>query len=308
MKTPLFFLKFTAILLLLLLSRGMAQPVEAAIFVDQLGREVSLAHPPQRIVSLMPSITEIVFDLGAGDRIKGVTQFSNEPPPAAKLPKVGSYVHLDLEKIVSLRPDLCLAARDGNPKHMVDGIIALGIPVYSLDPRSLEEIMESILLLGDLLAKEKRAAAIVGEMKEKIRAAALLAARDGRTPRVFFQIDAAPIISAGSNTFIDQLISLAGGINLAAGSVVYPRYSWEDILIMRPEVVIIASMAGGYSDDELKAAWRRWPQLPAVRDNRLYVLKADMFDRPTARIADGLQMLVDILHPRLPPDQTETRN
>ncbi len=289
---------------LLLLSCCPAMAADAAVFVDQVGREVTVPVPPQRIVSLIPSITEIVFALGAGDRLKGVTQYSNEPPDAAKLPKVGSYVQLDLEKIVSLRPDLCLAARDGNPKHMVDRIVALGIPVYTIDPRSLDEIMESITLLGQVLTEEEQAAAIVGEMREKVRAASQEAYRDGLRPRVFFQIDAAPIISAGSNTFIDQLIRQAGGINLAAGPVTYPRYSWEDILIMQPEIVVIASMAGGYSDNELKAEWRRWPQVPAVRDNRLYVIKADMFDRPTPRLADGLQMLVDIFHPQPPPAET----
>ena len=115
----------------------------------------------------------------------------------------------------------------------------------------------------------------------------------------FFQIDAAPIISAGSETFIDHLISRAGGINLAAGDTPYPRYSWEDILRMQPDIVIIASMAGGYSEDELKKSWRRWHQIPAVKNDKLFVVDAALFDRPTARLIDGLEILVDILHPSL---------
>lgn len=266
----------------------------AEVFVDQVGRQVDIAARPERIVSLMPSLTEMVFALDAGDRLQGVTLFSDEPPAAAKLPKVGSYVHPDLEKIVSLKPDLCLAVRDGNPKHIVDKITALGIPVYTIDPRSLDEIMEAVQMLGKVLDAPEKAAAIVADMRGTIEKAEERVARASRKPRVFFQIDASPIISAGSNTFIDQLITRAGGINLATGPTAYPRYSWEEVLRMQPDIVIIASMAGGYSEEELKAEWRKWPELPAVRDNRLHVVSADLFDRPTPRLVHGLELLADI--------------
>ncbi|MBI5556769.1 MAG: cobalamin-binding protein [Deltaproteobacteria bacterium] len=277
----------------------LAPAVRAEILVDQLGRQVDIPARPQRIVSLMPSITEIVFALGAGSRLKGVTLFSNEPPEAAQLPSVGSYARPDLEKIISLKPDLCLAARDGNPKHIVDKLTALNIPVYTIDPRNLTEITDSIILLGQVLGEEKKAQEIATGMADKIDSVAHRAGRESKKPRVFFQIDASPIISAGANTFIDQLITQAGGINLAASATTtYPRYSWEDILLMQPEVVIIASMAGGYGEEELKSAWRQWPQLPAVQNNRLYVVSADLFDRPTPRLVDGLALLADILAPR----------
>ena len=195
--------------------------IQAETYMDQAGRQVTIASSPQRIISLMPSLTEIIFDLGAGERLKGVTMYSNEPPAAAQLPKVGSYVHLDLEKIISLEPDLCLAVRDGNPIHIIDKITALDIPVFTVDPRNLEEIMESIEMLGQVLQAEDKAGEITREMKRRIAAAERNVPK-GRRPAVFFQIDAAPIISAGSNTFIDQLISRVGGINLAAGPTPYP--------------------------------------------------------------------------------------
>ena len=276
-----------------------AGETEAETFVDQVGRSVDIPGPPERIVSLMPSITEIIFDLKAENLLKGVTLFTNEPPAAASLPKVGSYVHLDLEKIISLEPDLCLAARDGNPKHIIDRITALGIPVFTIDPKNLPQIMESIVMLGQVLQKEENALSIVQGMQDKIDHVSLRLEGSPSKPRVFFQIDAAPIISAGSETFIDHLISRAGGINLAAGATPYPRYSWEDILRMQPDIVIIASMAGGYSEDELKKSWRRWHQVPAVKNGKLFVVDAALFDRPTARLIDGLEMLVDILHPSL---------
>ncbi len=296
------FSRAMTLLFCLLAFRLSLSTAQAATFIDQTGRQVVIAAPPQRIVALIPSITEIVFALGAGARLQGVTQFSNDPPAAARLPRIGSYVRPDLEKIIALRPDLCLASRDGNPAHTVDRILSFGIPVFIVDPRSLEEVAESIRLLGSVLGAEEKAAAIIREMERKTAIAEQQAAAAGTKPRVFFQIDAAPIISAGSPTFIDTLISRAGGVNLAAGPVPYPRFSWEDMLRLQPDIVIIASMAGGYSDEELTAAWRRWPQIPAVRDGRIHVVPAELFDRPTPRLADGLLWLADLLHgPAVPP-------
>ncbi len=285
-------------LLLALASLLLAGQSRAATLVDQTGRTVRVPDDPRRIVSLMPSLTELVFALGQGERIIAVTQYSDDPPPVRTLPKVGSYVHLDLERIVALKPDLCLAYRDGNPKHMIDRLEALGIPVYAFDPRSLEGIMDSISRLGAIVQAEGRAAEQVSAMRQRLAGVEARVARFSRRPRVFFQIDATPLVSAGTDTFIHKLITRAGGVNLAAGSTPYPRYSWEDVLLMAPEVVIVTSMAGGYSEEELKAGWRKWPQVPAVRDNRIHVVSADQFDRPTERLLDGLEKLVEILHPQ----------
>jgi len=270
-----------------------------AMVTDQVGRKVKVPEDPQRVISLMPSITEIVFDLGEGKRLKGVTLYSNEPPAARRLPRVGSYVHFDIEKIVGLRPDLCLAARDGNPKYLIDKIEDLGVPVYVIDPRNLNEIMGSIERIGHLLNAGKAAREITAKMSARIEKVADLIRRTRDRPKVFFQIDASPIISAGSNTFIDRLITRAGGDNLAGGKVVYPEYSWEDVLKMQPDIVIIASMAGGYSPEELKAGWRKWPQIPAVRMGKIYVVDAGLFERPTPKLVDGLEILVKIIHPDL---------
>lgn len=273
--------------------------VSAREMMDQVGRAVSVPEQPQRVVSLMPSVTEIVYDLGAGDRLVGATMYATTPQAASELPRVGSYKHLDVEKIVRLHPDLCLAVRDGNPKHIVDRLVEVGVPVFVVDPRTLEEIRESILLLGKLLRVESQAQIMAAEMDSRLSVIDNAVKHIKTLPKVFFQIDAAPIISAGSNTFIDKLLIRAGGINLASGSKPYPRYSWEDILGMQPELVIIASMAGGYTDEQLKAGWQKWPHIPAVKNNRLHVVDADLFDRPTPRLIDGLERLLEILHPEL---------
>ncbi|MDW7772946.1 MAG: cobalamin-binding protein [Desulfobulbaceae bacterium] len=264
---------------------------------DQIGRTVMVPVRPERVISLMPSLTEIVFDLGQGDKLVGATRYAKEPPAAAKIPRVGSYQHLDVERIVALHPDLCLAVRDGNPQHLVARIEQMNIPVYVFDPRTLPEIIESVQLLGNLLQAKERAEEIARQMERKIAGVEDRLGSVTDRPGVFFQIDAAPMVSAGSGTFIDRLITMAGGKNLAAGPVSYPRYSWEDILAMQPEVVIIASMAGGYTEEQLKKEWRQWPHIPAVRQNRVYVVDASLFDRPVPRLADGLVALARLFHP-----------
>ena len=287
------------VILLFTLIISIPSSASAVEMIDQVGRPVNVPEQPKRVVSLMPSVTEIVFDIGAGDLLVGATLYATSPSAAAELPRVGSYKHLDVEKIVRLQPDLCLAVRDGNPKHIVDKLVAVGVPVFVVDPRTLEEIKESILLLGRALNVEAQAEKMAISMERRLSRIDNTVKLATNKPKVFFQIDAAPIISAGLNTFIDKLITRAGGINMASGTKPYPRYSWEDMLGMQPEIVIIASMAGGYTADELKAGWQKWPQIQAVKNNKLYVVDADLFDRPTPRLIDGLERLLELLHPEL---------
>ncbi len=278
----------------------------ARLFLDQVGREVQVPDNPERVVALAPSLTEMVYALEEASRLKGVTQFSNYPEAARALPRVGSYIRPDMEKIVALRPDLCLAIRDGNPRHAVEKLERLGIPVYVVDPRNLQGIMETITGIGDVLDAGEKAASVVRYMQGRIdRVKARVAVTPGR-PRVFFQIDAAPIISVGTNTFIHELIELAGGVNLTAGTVPYPRVTWEEILIRQPDITIISSMAGGHSPESLKSEWQRWRQLPSVRNGRVYVVDANLFDRPTTRLVEGLEVLVDIIHPKVTGRTEET--
>jgi len=278
-----------------------ANLVSARQLVDQAGRTVEVPDRPQRVIALAPSIVEVVYELGRQDLLKGATQYSTEPPAARSLPRVGSYVRLDLEKIVALEPDLCLAIKDGNPLPTVNRLVELGIPVYVVDPRSIEGVMEMISRLGEVLGADAGARELVSGLHRRVaRVRERLAGTTAR-PSVFFQIDAAPIVSAGRGTFIDELITLAGGRNLAAtdGAGGYLKFSWEDVLRFAPEVVIVASMAGGYSEDQLKTGWRQWPQVPAVKNGRLYVLSADLVDRPTPRLIDGLEAFAGFIHPEL---------
>ena len=266
---------------------------------DQVGRTLDVPDNPTRIIALAPSITEIIYDLGQEKRIVGVTQYSTYPLEAGSLPRVGSYVRLDIEKIVALKPDLCLATKDGNPKHIVDKIVSLGIPVYVVNPRNLQQIMDTITRLGSLLHAEQAAADLVSDMAKRIGRIQAQVKRGSYKPRVFFQIDAEPLFSAGTDTFIHELIELAGGINTTAGDVSYPRYSWEDIIVLQPDIVLISSMAGGLAPEYLVNSWKRWNLLSAVKNDRIFVVDAELFDRPTPRLVDGLEVIAAIIHPEL---------
>jgi iron complex transport system substrate-binding protein len=271
----------------------------AKTVTDQLGRRVTLPHTPQRVVSLAPNITEIIFAIGQEHRLKGVTRFSDYPNAAAMLPTVGSYTRPDLERIVALNPDLCIATKDGNPKRVIDRLVSLNIPVYAVDPRNLDRVMVTILDIGSLFNASETAKALVESMRLRVQRIKRLVENARSRPRVFFQIGISPIVSIGSDSFIHELIVLAGGQNVAAGGIAYPRFSREQVLVLSPEVFIITSMARDAVFEKVKTDWSHWPNMPAVRDQRLHLVDSNVFDRPSPRLVEALELLVRLIHPEL---------
>ena len=276
-----------------------ALPLIAKTAEDQLGREIRMPDNPQRVVALAPSITEIIFALGQQGRLKGTTQFSNYPAEAARLPKVGSYVRLDLERIVALRPDLCIAIKDGNPKETIERLQSLDVPVFAVNPRNLETMIQTIQTVGDILNATENATTLVRAMRERIQRVDALVARVDHRPRVFIQIGISPIISAGTNTFIDELIVRAGGINVAAGKKAYPHFSREQVLALAPDVLIVTSMSRSGAFKKAEADWRRLIDTPSGFGKRIYTVDSDVFDRPSPRLLDALEILTCLLHPEL---------
>lgn len=293
--------RYQLVVLLVIIGLSLAKAAQSAAgtVLDQLGRQVNVPDNPQRIVALAPSITEIIFALGQEHRLKGVTRYSDFPSEAAKLHKVGSYVHLDLERIVALKPDLCIAIKDGNPRLVAQRLESLKIPVYAVDPKNLDTIMNTIIQIGKLLDVDEKAKMLVRDMRSRIQRVKSLVEKAAHRPGVFFQIGISPIVSIGTPTFIHELIVLAGGTNLAAGPIPYPRFSREQVLALSPEVFIITSMARAAVFEQVKAEWSRWPNLPAVRNQRIFLEDSNLFDRPTPRIVDGLELLVRLIHPDL---------
>jgi iron complex transport system substrate-binding protein len=274
-------------------------PLMAKTAEYQLGRDIRIPDDPQRVVALAPSITEIIFALGQQNRLKGTTQFSNYPPEAAHLPKVGSYVRLDLERIVALNPDLCIAIKDGNPKATIERLQNLNIPVFAVNPRNLETMLQSIQTLGNILNASEKAETLVQAMRGRIQRVDALVAGIEQRPRVFIQIGISPIVSAGTNTFIHELIVRAGGINVAAGKKAYPHFSREQVLALAPDVLIITSMSRSGAFEKAAADWRRLIDAPTGLEKRIYTVDSDVFDRPSPRLLDALETLTRLLHPQL---------
>jgi iron complex transport system substrate-binding protein len=267
---------------------------------DEAGRRVQLTGVPSRIVALAPSIAECLFALGLDQEVVGVTEHTNFPPQAASRPKVGSYVHLQLEAIVALRPDLVLATRDGNPREQIRRLEELGLKVFVLDPRSLEGLFRTLLCLGELLGRQQVAEAVVSQMRDRIEGIRRSLEHKPR-PRVLLQVGAQPLVVAGTETLQDHLIGLAGGQNVA-GSLGkgYPMLGLERVMTLAPEIILISSMADPRGAEQERNRWKRWKEIPAVKSGRIYVLDGDLIDRPSPRVVEGLEEMARIIHPEFP--------
>jgi len=277
-----------------LLCAGPAWPRE---MVDEAGRRVHVPEKPRRIVSLAPSITESLFVLGLDEEVVGVTQHCNYPPKAATRPVVGSYVQFSLEKVLSLRPDLVLAVRDGNPRDSVERLASMGVPVYVLDPRSLEGLFHSLRRLGELLVRGEEAEAVIRVMRSRLER--LTEAVAGRArPKVLLQVGIEPLVTVGRGTLQDHLIELAGGVNVAVEvPFQYPVMSLERVLQAAPEVILVSSMAGATDAAKELRRWQKWKEIPAVASGRVHLINGDLIDRPTPRILNGLEEMVRYIHP-----------
>jgi len=287
--------------LLPVLILGLTNPegARAESFVDALGRRVVLKGPPRRIVSLAPSVTEILYYLGLGDRIVGVTMFSDYPPKALKKPKVGSYAHLNVERIIELGPDLAIGTKDGNEPNCVALLEQAGIPVYIVNPRHVEDVAETLYSVARLCGVEqggKRLAECLSMRVEKVRKMV----QGLPKPVVFLQINLKPIISVSRHAIHNDVIRLAGGINMMEDApTTYPTVSVEEVLARKPDVIIISSMERGGRFEKAKREWMQWKSIPAVRNNRVYLVNSDILDRPSPRIVKGLETVAELLHPEL---------
>jgi iron complex transport system substrate-binding protein len=264
---------------------------------DEAGREVTFPFPPKRIVSLAPNITEILFSLGLDGEIVGVSVHCNFPEKAKSKPRVGSYISLDFEKITSLKPDLIIATGAGNTRDMVDRLGKLGFPSYVIYPKNFDDILKSILHIGQVVNREKEAKQITDGMRKRSQRVIELTKGLPR-PKVFIQIGDTPIVTVGKGSFADDLIRLARGENIAGKEKeVYPRFGMEEILKRSPEVIVISSMNPKGDYQKVLREWNQWKTIPAVKNGRIHLIDSDLLDRPSPRIVDGLEELARVLHP-----------
>jgi iron complex transport system substrate-binding protein len=245
---------------------------------------------------MAPNITEILYALGLESRIAGVTRFCNYPASAGSKPSIGGFVNPSIEKIVSLRPDLIIATADGNRKETITRLEQMGLPVYVVKPTTIKGILETILHIGEITCRKEAARSLTEGLSLRIHRVVALTKGLKKT-RVFVQVGMDPIITVGHKTVINEIVTLAGGENIAGGQEInYPRYSIEAILSAAPEVIIISTMEWGGNIRQAKAFWQKWPHIPAVKNNRIHYVQADLLHRSSPRLIEGLEQFARIFH------------
>jgi iron complex transport system substrate-binding protein len=270
--------------------------------IDPTGRTVTLSAAPRRIVSLVPSVTEIVFAIGAQDRLVGVTDFCDFPPEARQKPRVGGMVAPSLEAIVALRPDLVVVTSAGNREETVEQLRRLRIPVYQVAPQSIEDVLTAILRLGEVTGGAEAGRALAAALRRRIQDVAARVAPFPR-PRVLYVLWPDPLIVPGRGAVISELIRLAGGDSVTADvPEAYPRYSTEAAIARSPQVIFLARHGSAQgvpaaADPIARQKWERFGSLPAIRTGRLHAVDGNLLHRYGPRMVDGLEMLAQLTHP-----------
>ncbi len=254
--------------------------------IDDNQQTVTLTRPAQRIVSLAPSLTELLYAAGAGAQVVGVSEYSDYPPEARTLPIVGRYDLLDMETIVALAPDLIVAWRSGNPRSAVQSLIDLGFNVYVAEPTTIASIADHIERFATLAGTQAAGLAAAEHFREAL---ALLdnTYRNREQVRVFYQVWNEPLISVGGNELINDIIRLCGGSNIFDDLGLAPKVSEEAVLLRDPAVIIASGMDASrpaWLDD-----WLRWPQLQAVANGHLYFVPPDLVQRHSLRVLSGTE-------------------
>lgn len=270
--------------------------IASRTFVDDAGRKLFIAKAPNRVVSLAPSITEMLFALGLDEQIVGVTDFCDYPPAALTKPKIG-YARPNLESLIALRPDLIVAPQEFLRADLLAKLEQLKIPVFLIEAKSVEDIFAQIQSLGKMFNRTAMSDDLTRAMRERVQ---VLSGRIASTEkrRVLYVLNSHPLITVGPGSYIHQLIGLAGGINIAAGSSSpYPRLSMETVLKEDPEILIFPVGSTESIPKSEQEEWNRWSGLSAVRNRHLRQVSSDALNRPGPRVVDGLEHLVRAIHP-----------
>ena len=298
------YLKFFALLgiVLILAACTPVEPVSPGAIVDDLGRSVSIKEIPQRIISLVPSNTEILFALGLGDKVVGVTEFCNYPPEVLDKEKIGGFSTPDIEKIIALQPDLILAGSI-HAKEVIPALEERGLTVFALAPENLDGILADIRIVGEITGREKEASVLVAQMEDRIEAVIDKTERlkPQERPTVFFITWHDPLKSMGSKSFPHELIEKAGGVNIFQ-DVEERNFQVEfEIVIDRDPQVIIVTV--GHAAGEAKAfEWaKEEPRLQvteAGKNSRIFPLDTGL-TRYGPRAVDALGEFAKFIHPEI---------
>lgn len=281
------------------LAAGDTSGARSAVTVtDRLGRTESFTSSPQRIVSLSPSITEVLFGIGAGDRLVGATKYCDYPSAANQIPRVGggTMESLNQEMIVALQPDLVLCKWDSH-QPLLRNLERLGISVLALGPENLAQLYEETRLLGQITGHSPQAEALIQSMQQRV-AAIVERVPEGDGPKVFYQVWDEPLMTAGRDSFIGELLGLAGARNVFAESrIAYPKVNPEVVVAGDPDVILAPGSHGAPVSVESILSRPGWSDVRAIRKKRVYVLDRDTISRCGPRLVDALEEIVGVLYP-----------
>jgi len=267
-------------------------------FIDGYGRAVSISQRPLRIISLAPSVTETLYAIEVDERVVAVDDFSDYPDEARGKAKIGSYLNPDLEKIVSLKPDLILAS-DITSREMVLNLEEKDLTVFVLTPKTLGEVIRDIRLIGLITGNADKANAIAEKLEQRINAiTSKISNSSAQRPRVYLEYY--PYWTFGPGSFGHDLILMAGGRNVAEGALTaYPQVSNEFVVGSNPEIIIFT--VGPYAETTIQDIENRpgWRNTEAARGGRIYTIDDDIVSRPGPRLIDALEQLAKMFHPEL---------
>lgn len=277
-----------------------SQPLSAT---DATGFTLSLSQPPNRIISLSPGNTEILFALGLKDKIVGVTTYCDEPPEALEKEKIGNVTEIDLEKILTLQPDLILAS-SLTPEETIDRLHELNLPVFTLKSETIDQVIEDIAKVSVLSGVELSGSALIKTMKDNLKKITDLTQLipNQQKPLVFHIIWHDPIWTAGSGTFINEFITFAGGKNVAEDIQGYSTIDFEEILRRNPSIITVIKDHGKNEENQLYqfvTTDNRLRSVTAVKNNRVYLVDSNLVSRPGPRVILALQYFAQIIHPEI---------
>lgn len=284
----------------LLCGAAFAYPVTVT---DDAGCTVTITEEPKSIVSLTPAVTEILFAVGVGDRVIGDTTYCNYPEAAKNITKIGSFTDISVEKIVTLKPDI-IFANPTNRKDAVERLKSLGYNVAVIEPSSTESIYNAIEIVGKLTGAEKNASDVISKMKKETIEITEKLKNSASSPKVMHAMSENPYYVSGSNTFQDELIKLAGGTNAFADVSGWGVVTLEKIITANPDIILVDSGAnmGVSGDNTLQKSFYnniRLASVSAVKNKKVYVMDADIFDRGGPRVTQALKSLSEMIHPEL---------
>ena len=264
---------------------------------DEAGRRIVIPEKIDRIVSLAPNLTEIVYAVGAGERLVGDTTYCDYPEAAKSVTKVGDTMHPSVERIIALKPQIVLVSTASQLEAFTQQLNSQQIAVYVTNPQKLDDVLRSIQTLGDLFDEHDRAAALVNNLRT--RAAAVEAAAHRSLPlTVFYQVSGEPLYTIGRDAYLTDLIARAGGVSVTADVPgAFPRFSDEAALASRPQAIILPT--GGSMGDANSTVAAPLRNSPAVLNNRVYKINDDHLSRPGPRLVDGLEEMAHALHPEI---------